>query len=63
MRYAYWFDAIMGLILVLAPSVGKLAQDWRAVDVAVGLSLLAWAMVTYLNPGRQNVPGTRPNHA
>ncbi len=64
MRYGYLFDAIAGLVLILLPFVGKFTQDWRAmdVDVVVGLSLLAWAMVSYLNPRDDPVVGTRPRH-
>ncbi len=53
MRYGHWFDAVMGLILLLVPLLRGFAQGWRLhfLDVAVGLSLLAWAIVTYLKPG------------
>ena len=65
MRYGYWFDAIMGLVLVTVPLVGALAREPRVVyvDVVVGLSLLAWAIITYLNPGIQATRGKRASHA
>ncbi len=65
MRYAYWFDAIMGLILVTVPLVGALVREPRVlyVDVVVGLSLLAWAIITCLNPGIQDTSGKRASHA
>ncbi len=65
MRYGYWFDALMGLILVTVPLVGALAREPRVlyVDLVVGLSLLAWAIISYLNPGIQETPGKRASHA
>ncbi len=52
MRHGYWFDAIMGLTLLLVPLLRGFAQGWRLhfLDVVVALSLLAWAIVSYLNP-------------
>jgi hypothetical protein len=65
MRYGYWFDAVMGLILVTVPLVGALAREPRVlyVDLIVGLSLLAWAIINYLNPGSQETSGKRASHA
>jgi hypothetical protein len=65
MRYGYWFDAVMGLILVTVPLVGALAREPRVlyVDLVVGLSLLAWAIINYLNPGMQETSGKRASHA
>ena len=65
MRYGYWFDAVMGLILVTAPTVGALSREPRILDldVVVGLSLLTWAIITYLNPGIQDSRGKRASHA
>jgi len=65
MRYGYWFDAIMGLILVTVPLVGALAREPRVLylDVVVGLSLLAWAIITYLHPGLHDTGGKRASHA
>ena len=65
MRYGYWFDAVTGLILVMVPLVGALAREPRVlyVDVIVGLSLLAWAIITYLNPGIRGTSWSRGSHA
>jgi hypothetical protein len=62
MRHAYWFDAIAGLTLILVPFLAKFTPDWRAVDadIAVGLSLLAWAIVCFLAPQAHAAPGPRP---
>lgn len=64
MRYGYCFDAVMGLILVTAPLVGALAREPRVlyVDVVVGLSLLAWAIIAYLHPGSQDIRRRRLSH-
>jgi hypothetical protein len=63
-RYGYWFDAVMGLILVTVPLVGALAREPRVLYVgfAVGVSLLAWAIITYLHPGIQDIPRKRASH-
>ncbi len=52
MRYGHWVDAIMGLILLTVPTVRWLKHGPTVlyVDVLVGLSLLAWAIITYLKP-------------
>ncbi len=65
MRHGYWFDAVMGLILVMVPLVGALAREPQVlyVDVIVGLSLLAWAIITYLNPGTRGTSRSRVSHA
>jgi hypothetical protein len=64
MRYGYWIDAILGLVLIVSPYVGKFAQDHTAlyVNVAVGILLVVWAIVSYLNPG-QKMEGMRHSHA
>ena len=64
MRYGYWIDAILGLILIVAPYVGKFAQDHTALytDVGVGALLVLWALVSYLNPG-QKLEGMQHSHA
>ncbi len=64
MRYGSCFDAVMGLVLVTAPLVGALAREPRVlyVDVAVGLSLLAWAIITYLHPGIPDISRKRVSH-
>ena len=64
MRFGYWFDGVMGLILVTVPLVGALAREPRVlyVDFAVGFSLLAWAIITYLRPGSQEIPRKRASH-
>ncbi len=65
MRYGYWFDAIMGVILILVPFVGKFQQDPPAlyVDLAVGLALVAWAAVRSITFGGQDVQGGHPTRA
>jgi len=64
MRYGYWIDAILGLILIVSPYVGKFAQDHTAlyVNVVVGILLVVWAIVSCLNPG-QKMEGMRHSHA
>ncbi len=64
MRYGYWIDAILGLVLIVSPYVGKFAQDHTALytDVVVGILLVVWAIISYLNPG-QKVEEMRHSHA
>jgi hypothetical protein len=65
MRYGYWVDAVLGVILIVAPYVGKFAQDRAALytAVAVGVLLLVWALIGYVNPGGQQAHGAHPTHA
>ncbi len=56
---------LLGLVLIVAPYVGKFAQDTRALstDVVVGLWLLAWALVGFLRYGRLQTHGMQHTHA
>lgn len=65
MRYRYWIDASLGLILIVAPFVGRFAADRPALytDLTVGILLFVWAIVGYLNPGGLKTQGMRPTHA
>jgi hypothetical protein len=49
MRYGYWIDAILGLVLIVSPYVGRFTQDHTAfyADMAVGMLLVLWAIVSY----------------
>ncbi len=64
MRYGYWVDVVLGLILIVSPYVGKFTQDHTALytDVVVGILLVLWGIVSYLNPG-QRMEGMRHSHA
>jgi hypothetical protein len=60
MRYGYWFDAVMGLILIATPYVGRFAQDRTAltVDWLVGLALVGWAIASSWTFSRQTARRT-----
>ena len=49
MRLRYVFDASVGLVLILVPFLAGFAGDWQArdLDIAVGLSLVGWAVVSF----------------
>ena len=65
MRYGYWVDTVLGVILIVAPYVGKFAQDRTALhtEVVVGILLLVGALIGYVNPGGQQAHGAHPTHA
>jgi len=65
MRYGYWIDAVLGVILIVAPYVGRFAQDRAALytEVVVGILLLTWALIGYVNPGSHQAHGAHPTHA
>ena len=64
MRYGYWIDVILGLILIGAPYAANFAQDHHAfyTDVVVGILLVVWGIVSYLGPG-EKVEAMRHSHA
>ncbi len=64
MWYGYWIDALLGLILMVAPFVANFAQDHAALytDVGMGILLLPWAIGSYFMPGGKD-RRTRPSHA
>jgi len=48
MRYAYWWiEALLGVVLIVAPFVGKFTGLHPAsyTDVAIGVLLVVWALV------------------
>jgi drug/metabolite transporter (DMT)-like permease len=64
MRYGYWWiEALLGVILIVAPFVGKFTALHPAsyTDLIVGVLLVVWALVGYsylgektsdMHPGR-----------
>ncbi len=64
MRYGYWWiEALLGVVLIVAPFVGKFTAMHPAsyTDLVVGILLLVWALVGYsylgekpseMHPGR-----------
>ncbi len=64
MRYGYWINAVLGLVLIVSPYVGKFTQDHTALytNVVLGILLVLWSIVGYLNPGRK-VEDIRHSHA
>ncbi len=50
MRYGYWWiEALLGIVLIIAPFVGKFAAFHKAsyTDVVVGILLVVWALIGY----------------
>ena len=50
MRYGYWWiEALLGVVLIVAPFAGKFTQLHPAsyTDVVIGVLLVAWALVGY----------------
>ena len=50
MRYGYWWiEALLGVVLIGAPFVGKFTELHPAsyTDVAIGVLLVVWALVGY----------------
>ena len=50
MRYGYWWiEALLGVVLIVAPFVGKFTQLHPAsyTDGVIGVLLVAWALVGY----------------
>lgn len=62
MRYGYWWvEALLGLVLVIAPFAEKFTEIRAAAytDVIVGALLLVWALVGYWRLG-EHIPGMHP---
>ena len=50
MRYGYWWvEALLGVVLIVAPFVGRFTMFHPAsyTDVVIGVVLVAWALVGY----------------
>jgi uncharacterized membrane protein len=65
MRYGYWWtEALLGVVLIVAPFVGKFTALHPAsyTDVVVGVLLVAWALVGYRLLGESN-PGLHGSRA
>ncbi len=66
MQYGYlWIEALLGVVLILAPFVGKFAQLRSATytDVILGILLLVWAVVGYWSLGEVESQGARHSRA
>ncbi len=65
MRYGYLVDLVLGVILIASPYVGNFTQDHAALytNVAVGVLLGLWGIVTYLNAGGAGAPKSLPRHS
>ena len=64
MRYGYWWiEALLGVVLIVAPFVGKFSQLHPAsyTDVVIGVLLVAWALVGYwfLSETRSGIHASR----
>ena len=65
MRYGYWWiEALLGVILIVAPFAGKFTELRPAsyTDVIVGALLVVWALVGYSYLGH-GTPETHPSRA
>jgi SPW repeat-containing protein len=65
MRYGYWWiEALLGVVLIVAPFVGKFTALHPAsyTDVIVGILLLVWALVGYSYLG-EKTSGMHPGRA
>ena len=65
MRYTYWWiSALLGVVLIVAPFVGKFTALHAAsyTDLIVGILLLVWALVGYTSPG-EKTPGMQSGRA
>lgn len=50
MRYGYWWiEGLLGVVLIVAPFVGKFTELHPAsyTDVIIGVLLVVWAIVGY----------------
>ncbi len=66
MRYGYWWiEALLGVVLIIAPFAGKFTELRTAAytDVIVGALLLVWAVVGYWYIGEMKAQGADPTHA
>lgn len=65
MRLGTWVDGVIGLVLIVLPFLGRLAPGipGRYVEVALGLCLLAWAIVSFLGWGEGTGRLQRHGHA
>lgn len=65
MRYGYWIDALLGMILIVSPYLGRFAQDHTALytNVVLGILLVAWAIVSFLISGDVKAGAERHSHA
>lgn len=65
MRYGYWWiEALLGVILIVAPFVERFTELRAALytDVIVGIVLLVWALVGYWSMG-EKAQRMYPTHA
>ena len=65
MRYGYWWiEALLGVVLIVAPVVGRFTGLHPAsyTDVIVGILLLVWDLVGYSYLGEKN-PGMHRHRA
>jgi zinc transporter ZupT len=66
MRHGYWWiEALLGLVLVIAPFVEKFTEIRTAAytDVIVGVLLLVWALVGYWRLGDMKAQRMHPTQA
>ncbi len=65
MRSRYLMDVVLGLVLVAAPFVERVARDRPALytDVGMGALLLAWAIAGHLTPGGLKPQGMHSTYA
>ncbi len=66
MQYGYWWiEALLGLVLIVAPFAGKFAAVHPAAytDVIAGALLVIRAVVGYWCVGRMKTQGPRSTHA
>ena len=65
MRHGYWWmEALFGVVLIVAPFVGKFTMLHPAsyTDVVIGVLLVVWALVGYRLLGEAN-PNLRGSQA
>ncbi len=66
MRYGYWWiEALIGVLLIVAPYVEHFTELRVALytDVVLGAVLLVWALVGYWYMGEVKVHEAHPTHA
>ncbi len=64
MRYGYWIDLILGVILIVSPYVGNFTQDHPALytTIVVGVLLALWGIVNYVRLGGAGAQKPHPSH-